>query len=357
MSLRLLSLSRLELTRILLSASPDPATSPVTSEPPASSLDQQATDASADPISPPYDRLTSSPPLQAFVPSAADDSTDIDPPAGFDDEYKPPSIDYSTVRTSSYSGDFPPIASPDLLTRPLPTPVVTSQNLRPAASTDSFRSALSSLPTRNDSSSANSTAPQSIGNVTPTEDTFPTSYGADVSTPLPPLPCKRLDSSSSDADADAEAEYTVSSPRSEYGQPQTPVQKPLGYAASAPATPAAWQQRHFLEPGSRFGKGLSGASGGRQAAKQQLSADIDQLLSQMNEIDFGGEEEVVEEPEQERAAETSEVVIQSSEGQSAGDEPAQEHVKDEREESFFAKRAKMQSLDVGVSLGGLMMAG
>ncbi|ORY91618.1 hypothetical protein BCR35DRAFT_323366 [Leucosporidium creatinivorum] len=337
-------------------SSPDPSTSPVTAEPPVSSLDQQANEASTDPISPPFDRLTSSPPLQTFAPPSADDSADIDPPAGFDVEFKPPSIDYSTVRTSSYSGDFPPTASPDLLTRPLPTPVVTSQSLRPAASTDSFRSALSSLPTRNDSSPANSTAPHSIGNVTPTEDTFPTSYGADPSsssyTPLPPLPYKSTTDSS-------DAEYTVSSPRSEYGQPQTPVQGPLGYAASAPATPAAWQQK-YLDPGSRFGKGLAGASGGRQAAKQQLSADIDQLLSQMNEIDFGGEEEVAQGQQQEQP-ETSEEVVRPKEEESTQEQEHVEEVEEERsqeqEDSFSARRAKMQSLDVGVSLGGLMMAG
>jgi hypothetical protein len=75
---------------------------------------------------------------------------------------------------------------------------------------------------------------------------------------------------------------TVTSPRSEY-TPQTPVlgdpASPVQYPASAPATPAAWGKH--LDSGSRFS---------RQRPKHRLSADIDQLLSQMNEIDFGEED-------------------------------------------------------------------
>ncbi|GAA5897256.1 hypothetical protein JCM6882_001828 [Rhodosporidiobolus microsporus] len=53
---------------------------------------------------------------------------------------------------------------------------------------------------------------------------------------------------------------------------------PVAYPASAPATPADWR---LMTPGGSFRPRGSGAR------KQRLSADIDQLLSQMNDLDFG----------------------------------------------------------------------
>lgn len=272
-----------------------------------------------------------------------------------------PPVDYSKVTTASFPGDLPSVttdapfaanSSDDRpLLRPTPTPLASSSyTLLPAGSSDSFRSAMSSLPVTADSTSPSSPAEQSLGNVTPTDGTFATSYASSSSfTPLPPLP---YDNSSADAN-----EYSVSSPRSEFGAPQTPVQGPSGYAASAPATPAAWSQnKHYLEPGSRFGKGVS-SSGGRQAAKQQLSADIDQLLSQMNEIDFGGEEdgasslaETSRTSENETTQELSPVVGSSS---GVGEDSEEQEALDE---SFDDKRSRLASMDVGSSLGGLMMS-
>ncbi|GAA5823529.1 hypothetical protein JCM11251_000668 [Rhodosporidiobolus azoricus] len=85
----------------------------------------------------------------------------------------------------------------------------------------------------------------------------------------------------------------LTSPRSDY-TPQTPRAAftsstfsgstmpssggPVAYPASAPATPADWR---LMTPGGSF---RPRGSGNR---KHRLSADIDQLLSQMNDIDFG----------------------------------------------------------------------
>lgn len=63
-----------------------------------------------------------------------------------------------------------------------------------------------------------------------------------------------------------------------------------GHTASAPTTPAAWHKQRDTE--SRSGRLIpasASSSGGRP--KHRISADIDQLLSQMSEIDFGEDSE------------------------------------------------------------------
>ncbi|GAA5927667.1 uncharacterized protein JCM15063_005960 [Sporobolomyces koalae] len=98
------------------------------------------------------------------------------------------------------------------------------------------------------------------------------------------------------ASSPSRADVHLASPRSEY-LPSTPRAGPTGtatspgpgnnasYPASAPVTPAEW-------PNARFGGTLGGAAqttpaSERSRRKPRLSADIDQLLSQMNDIDFG----------------------------------------------------------------------
>ncbi|GAA5967389.1 hypothetical protein JCM3765_000510 [Sporobolomyces pararoseus] len=95
-------------------------------------------------------------------------------------------------------------------------------------------------------------------------------------------------------------EFHLSSPRSDYA-PQTPrsgiassstnsiENNNSSYPASAPVTPAEW-------PNTRFGMGSTPGSE-RSKRKPRLSADIDQLLSQMNDIDFGigGDDDEAEE--------------------------------------------------------------
>ncbi|GAA5892640.1 uncharacterized protein JCM6883_007422 [Sporobolomyces salmoneus] len=94
------------------------------------------------------------------------------------------------------------------------------------------------------------------------------------------------------ANSPSRQDFHLSSPRSDYA-PQTPrsgiasaspssnydANNTTSYPASAPVTPAEW-------PNTRFGTGSTpGSERGRR--KPRLSADIDQLLSQMNDIDFG----------------------------------------------------------------------
>ncbi|GAA6004934.1 hypothetical protein JCM11491_002282 [Sporobolomyces phaffii] len=95
------------------------------------------------------------------------------------------------------------------------------------------------------------------------------------------------------ATSPSRSDFHLSSPRSDYA-PQTPrsgiiagspssnyesnVNNNSSYPASAPVTPAEW-------PSTRFGMGTPGSERGKR--KPRLSADIDQLLSQMNDIDFG----------------------------------------------------------------------
>ncbi|KAM0753480.1 hypothetical protein T439DRAFT_377674 [Meredithblackwellia eburnea MCA 4105] len=87
------------------------------------------------------------------------------------------------------------------------------------------------------------------------------------SNPLPPPPITPNEN------------IVVSSPRSDFGAPNTPLASSQRYPASAPSTPAVWASR----PGdsSRFGS--------RSRARPKLSSDIDNLLMQMS--DFNGEED------------------------------------------------------------------
>ncbi|GAA6003683.1 hypothetical protein JCM10207_003545 [Rhodosporidiobolus poonsookiae] len=95
--------------------------------------------------------------------------------------------------------------------------------------------------------------------------------------PPPPIPVEQPAASPSAAD------FHLASPRSEYS-PQTPraggsssVFAPSNqYPASAPVTPADWRT-----PGG------TNMARPRKGRPHRLSADIDQLLSQMNDFDFG----------------------------------------------------------------------
>lgn len=125
--------------------------------------------------------------------------------------------------------------------------------------------------------------------------------------------------------------------------------QPTNYAASAPATPATWTRPSF-EPGSRFGSfGKSSRAG---AGK--VNTDLDALLSQMHEIDFGGEEEVAESG----ATAASEGEMREEPKESAQEEvEQQQHLEEQHEEdveTFEERRRKMQSSDFS-SLGGLML--
>ncbi|GJN94472.1 hypothetical protein Rhopal_007552-T1 [Rhodotorula paludigena] len=99
-----------------------------------------------------------------------------------------------------------------------------------------------------------------------------------------------------------------------------PVPATPRYPASAPVTPAAWQ---LATPG-----GSARTPGGAGGAKHRLSADIDQLLSQMHEIDFdlefggaGGEDEG---RRKERGAEEEEEAMKGDKLEVLAEEPASE---------------------------------
>lgn len=192
-------------------------------------------------------------------------------PAAFEPIHPPqrsasldPTAAYGGAEVEGIDSDRPQQQrSTNLLPRPDLLPAPSSGSLRPIPSSESFQTAYSSVPPPDDPPAS----------VTPTEQSFTPSVGAFQ---LPPLP--------------SDGDFSISSPRSEY-QPQTPVQGVNygGYTASAPTTPAAWAKH--LEPGSRFGRMAPGGSSSGGRPKYRISADIDQLLSQMNEIDFGGDEE------------------------------------------------------------------
>ncbi|KAK4702728.1 hypothetical protein P7C70_g3490, partial [Phenoliferia sp. Uapishka_3] len=114
-----------------------------------------------------------------------------------------------------------------------------THQLRPAPSTDSFRTA----------SPGPSTEDGHVSNFAPPP--HPSSPGPDRS-------------------------IIISSPRSEYGAPGTPIVGSTRYPASAPATPAGWSPRAGDGFTSRFG---------RSKPKPKISSDIDDLLLQMS--DFG----------------------------------------------------------------------
>ncbi|SCV70615.1 BQ2448_3377 [Microbotryum intermedium] len=86
-----------------------------------------------------------------------------------------------------------------------------------------------------------------------------------------------------------DSELAVRSPISDYN-PVTPGRmpsSPVVYPASAPATPSALRD----EQGQT--RPNNAARFSRMRPRHRLSADIDQLLSQMNEIDFGDEESMM----------------------------------------------------------------
>lgn len=253
---------------------------PASSEPPASSpplnirpsFEQQVESSiygHLEPIpaapdqSPPQAELTSFPKRKASL-DAIRSPTIVEPAPEL------PSRTYDYAPTA-------PLRTSDL-TAPRPAPAIPSGSydsisipptLQPTVSSDSSRSAYTTL---------------SQATTTPTDVSSPSQSPADV--PLPHTPLTPTQPSS-DYLPYGSPRDDLTSPRSEY-TPQTPTlnvyddpSHDYRQAASAPATPAAWNKH--LEAGSRFS---------RQPArpKHRFSADIDQLLNQMHEIDFADEE-------------------------------------------------------------------
>lgn len=164
------------------------------------------------------------------------------------------------------------------------------QQLRSVGSSESFSPAMASLAT-------------------------PSAEDTEALPGLPPLPYNSRD-------------VALSSPRSEYAPPTPTAPGPsMRYPASAPATPVAWTKS--AESGSsRFG---------RQRPKHRLSADIDNLLLQMNEIDFGDDDSFDDRTESESEASTSQhrgvggsstpIVVLSSVSENGGAGDAAEHLR------------------------------
>ncbi|KAK4057866.1 hypothetical protein OIO90_001085 [Microbotryomycetes sp. JL221] len=199
-----------------------------------------------------------------------------------EDQPDPPSLD--SIARPSHPDYLERLAPGSPFTASFPQPATfdaTSQDMQPSASSDSYQSAASEL-----SGTATPLTPLDGNFESVTSSATPAQmlesaqvYEQDThSTPKVPASLNPHHSTPS-ASFDL-----ISSPRSEY-DPRTPVQT---YAtldsSSAPTTPSNWTKH--LDPSSRFGSKLK--------SKQKINADIDHLLSQMSDIDFGSDESEVQ---------------------------------------------------------------
>ncbi|GAA5957520.1 hypothetical protein JCM21900_002691 [Sporobolomyces salmonicolor] len=179
---------------------------------------------------------------------------------------------------------------------------------------DSFQTALTSF------SRFPMPTPHAI--TTPPVESSRPSFSPRLSPPLlSPTSCS-FEPRPSQPPSPSRSDFHLSSPRSEYA-PQTPRAgapiSPALYPASAPVTPANWPNSRFNGGGKDKGKG-----------KHRLSADIDQLLSQMNDIDFGFDGE---DDEKEDGTETAPVqVVEPKREQEELEEDRPKAARDERNE-------------------------
>ncbi|KAM0788836.1 hypothetical protein ACM66B_002922 [Microbotryomycetes sp. NB124-2] len=240
-------------------------------------------------------------------------TTPLRPEAGERDFVVPPPPPQSEfldrlVPGSPFTAQFPSSAS------------ATSQDMQQRVSSSSYQSATSDL-----SGTATPVTPMETDFLAHQEQTMHV-----LATPKVPAAVARSHDHS----------YDVSSPRSEY-DPRTPVQPyaRLDSASSAPTTPAAWTKH--LEPGSRFGS---------KRSKQQINDNIDLLLSQMSDIDFGPDEIESARPSN---APAEEIAVTSQHDDSTARTPEIEPAT-LRQQEGPARQAYPKSMDL-IRLGDMMM--
>ncbi|GAA5911675.1 hypothetical protein JCM5296_005870 [Sporobolomyces johnsonii] len=250
------------------------------------------------------------------------------PPAARKDSLEVPSITMPAIERmpGSSAGPRPrrpSMSSSSVSETPGTTPFPAEPQARPSIvgdfHPDSFQTALTSF------SRFPMPTPHAV--TTPPVESSQPSFSPRLSPPLLSPSSSSFEPRPSQPPSPSRSDFLLSSPRSEYA-PQTPragaPTSPALYPASAPVTPANWPNSRFNGSGKDKGKG-----------KHRLSADIDQLLSQMNDIDFGldGEDD-----EKDKAAETAAVhVVEPKREQEELEEERPKSLRDEQNEDGAGK--------------------